>query len=122
MSDDERVGTPEQITAADSAWRAARDSGMPRDEWRALRMKYVRLRQFKVRKRRPPSKLRADQEYRLRLIAEDGKKKVAQAEKAIESLYDLASSGRSAILMRQFVSLAEAHGPTIMEEQLKNGD
>jgi hypothetical protein len=89
-------------------------------EYRVAAMSFYRLRRRKGKAHRFPSKTRADREHRLRMIADRGKQKVAEAEKAIEGLYDLASRGRSALLMRRFVQLAEQYGPAIMEERLKD--
>lgn len=108
----------EEIAAAKARRDTAREMYGTRDvrykEAAALYMRSLQRLPKMREPKRPPSKLRADREHRLRLIAERGKDQVAQAEKAIESLYGLAAQGRSAILMRQFVKLAEMYGPQIM--------
>lgn len=114
----------EEIAAAKARRDTARQMyGTRHPEYKKAAGLYMRSLQRlpKMREpKRPPSKLRADREWRLRQIAERGKDQVAQAEKAIESLYGLAAQGRSAILMRQFVKLAETYGPQIMEARLKD--
>ena len=85
-------GTREQMQAAlDHFKMVAKDFPKNSREWRSAHMHLNRLYQRKVRVRRPLSKLRADEEHRQRMIIERGKEKVAQAEKAIEGLYDLAA-------------------------------
>jgi len=114
-------GTLEQMEAARARLETVREvHGKNSREFRSAAISFTRLKRLKVPVLRPRSKLRADEEHRQRMIIERGKAKVAAAEKAIENLYDIASTGRSAILMRQFVKLAEDYGPKIMEERLKD--
>ena len=98
---EEKLGTPEEIAAAEAAYREAKETGAPFRECQRLSLAWGRLNRYRVK--RPKGRP-------LRLVAQGG----------VVALYDPVADARSAYVMQEYTKLTEKYGPRLMEERLQD--